>query len=971
MAGGWPVRVPGPSGRARRRIGDVAAVAAARAGGRRRWSRRSGTGRARPRRDVVAALSDATGGRRRRDDAAVGSTAAGSLTRPRVPDVRPSGLMVDLQSEPVGVDVAGARFSWLVPPLGDGMQVRFRVQVAAAPTSFGAPVWDSGTVESRSSTAVPYAGPRLEPSRPYWWRVRVDTSVAGDWAAPSRFVTAAGTWGGTPIWGPVVVEDSGVENSWVLLRTEFDLPEVPVLAAFVEAAGCSPEGGPTAGAGPRGGRQYVYKLWANGHVAGRGSVRASDARARYHTHDLSRVLRPGGNALAALCWAEHGRQFVARLVVVLADGRRIEVPTSTRWRAASGATMLPGTTDVGGGWYRAPREDWDLRHEPVGWTEPGFDDGDWAPALARGAPPGPAPAIVSIEQSVGEVAEAARRPDGRWFVDLGREIVGGIRLDIDGTAGTAGVRVQVRLGEEQEDGRVRFRMRTGNVYEDVWTLREGPQSVEHWGYRAFRYVELAADPALDLTHAVRPVVLHSPYVGGAAFSSSDPDLDRVWELCRYSIEATSLDVYLDTPARERGPYEGDAYVNQLSQYAVERSYALARYSGEYLTRRSTWPSEYHLMPVLMAWEDYVATGDDRQLRTDFDLWQGLNYDDHLGGNGLLRKEPGPTSGWDSDLVDWPATYRDGYEFTEVNTVLNAFQAAAYAALARIAEVIDRADEAAHYSALADRMATAVNSLLLDASAYRDGLGSTHHSQHATAFPVALGLAPADRLAGLGDLLCRGGMRMSVYGAQFLLEALCRASRSDQALALMSASGPNSWLHLIDDLAATIVPEAWDPSLKPNMTYSHAWGSAPVNVIARWILGVRPEAPGAARLVIEPRPGPLGRMSGTVPTIRGPVTVDYDRSRGHLRVTTPPNTTARVILHRGDLVPAEPITVEAPAESMITRSSDRIEITNVRAGVVDVRWEDPAEHPVLGGDRPGDQEQHGRGQHDRASGRQVE
>ncbi|WP_154796026.1 family 78 glycoside hydrolase catalytic domain [Occultella kanbiaonis] len=849
---------------------------------------------------------------------------------------RPSGLMVDLQSEPVGVDPADARFSWLVPALGDGMQVRYRIQVAASPSSFGAPFWDSGPVTSSSSTAVPYAGPRLAASTPYWWRVRADTSVAGDWATPSRLITAADSWGGDAIWGPVGVDDSGAENSWVLLRHEFDLPDAPVLSAFVEAAGRSAEGGQTSQTGPRGGRQYVYKLWANASVAGRGSVRDSDSRARYHTHDLAGALTPGRNALAALCWAEHGRQFIARLVVVLADGRRIEVPTSSRWRAASGARLLPGSADIGGGWYRAPREDWDARHEPVGWTEPGFDDRDWASALVCAAPPDPAPAIVSIEQSLGEVAEAALQPDGRWFIDLGREIVGGIRLDVHGRSGA---RVHVRLGEELADGRVRFRMRTHNVYEDTWTLRDGPQSVEHWGYRAFRYIELEADPALDLTHAVRPVVLRSPYVGGAAFSSSDPDLDRVWELCRYTIEATSLDVYIDTPARERGPYEGDAYVNQLSQYAVERSYALARYSGEYLTRRSTWPSEYHLMPVLIAWEDYVTTGDDRQLRADFEHWAALNHDRHLDENGLLRKDPVPTAGnWDADLVDWPPTYRDGYEFTEVNTVLNAFQAAAYAALARIAEVVDRPREAAHYRDLADRTRTAVNSLLLDAAAYRDGLGSTHHSQHATAFPVALGLAPADRLAGLGDWLARDGMRMSVYGAQFLLEALCRAGRSDHALALMSASGPNSWLHLIDDLAATIVPEAWDPSLKPNMTYSHAWGSAPVNVLARWVLGVRSQSPGAARLVIEPRPGPLNSLSGTVPTIRGPVTVAYDRARGTLRVATPPNTTGHLIVHRAELGLSEGATVEGPAGAAIAWAADRVEIRNAAAGEMTIRWD---------------------------------
>lgn len=832
----------------------------------------------------------------------------------------PTGLMVDLQSDPVGVDVAEPRFSWIVPHLGDRMQVSYRIQVATSPSTFDAPVWDSGEVLSGSSTAVRYQGPRLAESTPYWWRVRVATSAAGSWSEPARFITATQRWGGEAIWGPA-------GSPWVLLRTEVELPDVPIVAAFVEAAGLSPEGA----------RQYVYTMRINAHVVGRGSVRGSDGRARYHTHDVARVLRPGRNALAALCWAEHGQQFVARLVVVLTDGSRIEVPTSTRWKARSGERLLPGTEDIGGGWYRAPREDWDARHEPVGWTEPGFDDQTWPSAVVVEMPADPAPATVSIEQHLGEVLEARRVQPGRWFIDLGREIVGGLRLDVEATSGTD---VTVRLGEELEGGRVRSQLRTSNRYEETWTLRDGPQTIEHWGYRAFRYVELETDPTLDLSRALRPVVLRAPYVGGGAFTSSDRDLDRVWELCRCTIEATSLDLYLDTPARERGPYEGDTYVNQRSQYAVERSYALARYSGEYLTRRPTWPTEYHLMPVLVAWEDYLATGDDRQLRTDVELWEQANYDDHLGEDGLLRKEPGVNGGGrNADLTDWPVTCRDGYEFTDVNTVVNAFQAAAYGALADVAEVVGSPHDAARHRDRAQRMRGAINELLLDESGYRDGLQSTHRAQHATAIPVALGLAPEDRLADLGDRLAAGGMRMSVYGAQFLLEALCRAGRTDQALALMTATGPCSWLHLIDHLGATLVPEAWDPSLKPNMTYSHAWGTAPVNIVARWILGVQVESPGAERLVVQPGPGPLRRMAGTVPTIRGPVAVEFDRDRGHLQVTTPPNTTARVILGGAAAGLGD---IDAPSGSTITRSAQGVEIADAPAGVVRIRWDADAD-----------------------------
>src|SRR5690606_15242636 len=153
---------------------------------------------------------------------------------------------------------------------------------------------------------------------------------------------------------------------------------------------------------------------------------------------------------------------------------------------------------------------------------------------------------------------------GRWLLDLGKEVVGGVRLSVDGRSGQT---VEIRLGEERTPTGARYNLRAGQTYREVWTLRDGPQQLEHWGYRAFRWIELVADPALDLSDAVEAAVLKLPWrADDAAFESSDPDLDRVWEFCRYSIEATRLDLYQDTPTRERGPYEGDAIINQRSEY---------------------------------------------------------------------------------------------------------------------------------------------------------------------------------------------------------------------------------------------------------------------------------------------------------------------------------------------------------------------------------------------------------------------
>ena len=804
------------------------------------------------------------------------------------PHVRQNGAYTVLKEVPLPVAV----------PLGQPFTLSVELEGSTIRTYIDGVLVDTTTDPTYAEGSIGFRNGSRESQRIHWVRF---TDPDGNVLVEEGFTGGPGVFvGGTTSGGDLVTSGGqqilaalGETREWALLRTEFDLPSKPVAAAWLYATGRTPEPA----------RQYVYKAWVNGRFAGLGPSRAKGSEARYQTHDVTALVRPGRNALAALCWAEQDQRFLAELHVLFADGTRKVVGTSERWRARRGGHWRPPGPGLNTSYYHAPSENIDARYEPAGWTKPGFDDSGWEPAEVR-APIerlAPAPVEPILEHTVKPVA-VERLAEGVWRVDLGREIVGGLRLKVKGRAGQA---VEVRLGEELlPDGRVRYQLRAGNIYRETWTLRDGKQVIEHWGYRGFRWAELITDPSLDLSRAVEGVALKLAWRDGeAAFASSDPDLDRVWELCRYSIEATRLDVYQDTPTRERGPYEGDAIINQRSEYYTQRSYALARYSTSFLARRPTWPAEYRIMGALLAWEDYLATGDPTHLAEDYDIFVDRNLDEFLNSAGLVEKDPGSSSQVNADLVDWPASNRDGYAFTRVNTVINAWQHAAYRALARIAAATGRDDHAELYRTRAEALRAAINQHLLDraAGAYVDGLGTTHKAQHATAFPVALGVADEADLAVLGAWLAQGGMRVSVYGAQFLLDALYRCGQGEAALALMTSRARESWLHMVDDLGATITMESWDPAIKPNTTFSHAWATAPANVVGRWLAGVEILEPGAKLVRVAPQPGPLQWFRATVPTIRGPVAVSFDRrKRLNLEVVLPPNMDGRIELDLAQL-----------------------------------------------------------------------
>ena len=260
-----------------------------------------------------------------------------------------------------------------------------------------------------------------------------------------------------------------------------------------------------------------------------------------------------------------------------------------------------------------------------------------------------------------------------------------------------------------------------------------------------------------------------------------------------------------------------------------------------------------------------------------------------------------------DIVDWPPGSfteggqgeRDGYEVVEVNTVVNAFHYRALVLMSRIAAVLDHPEDAELFRERAARVACAIGEKLFDSQrgVYVDGESSTHASLHASMLPLAFGLVPECHRDRVAAFVKSRGMACSVYGAQYLLEALYRAGEDGHALALMTARHERSWWNMIR-VGSTVSLEAWDWQYKNNLHWNHAWGAVPANIIPRFLMGVRPLEPGFGRILIQPRPGSLERGELRLPTIRGTVQVGFERRPGRsvsLRLCIPANTSARVDL----------------------------------------------------------------------------
>ena len=88
-------------------------------------------------------------------------------------------------------------------------------------------------------------------------------------------------------------------------------------------------------------------------------------------------------------------------------------------------------------------------------------------------------------------------------------------------------------------------------------------------------------------------------------------------------------------------------------------------------------------------------------------------------------------------------------------------------------------------------------------------------------------------------------------------------------------------------------EAWDWKYKNNLDWNHARGSAPANIIPRYVVGVRPLVAGFKKILIEPQWGDIESLMSIVPTIMGGVAVLM--ANGRMELVIPGNCTAKVDL----------------------------------------------------------------------------
>ncbi len=711
-------------------------------------------------------------------------------------------------------------------------------------------------------------------------RVRGSDGVVSAWSGPTTVeagLLAPGDWAAVAITPAGPVEDGELRRP-PLLRYEF------AVAAGIRSA-----------------RLY---LTAHGLVEAEiNGIRVGDeelapgwtvygSRLHCSTFDVTELLQPGANAIGAFLgdgWYRGRIGFdggtrdiygdrlalVAQLEIELADGTRQTVATGPGWKAGRGPILSSGLYEG---------ETYDARLLPVGWSSPGLDDDAWAhvEVVERDprtlvAPEGPG---IRCTQEVSPVS-VERRSDGTYLLDFGQNLVGRLRITVDGPEGT---RIVLRHAEVLQDGELYTRPLRAAVSVDTYVL--GPGGRQVWEPRftihGFRYAQVEGWPGELDPGAVVARVLHSDLRRTGGFACSDPRLDRLHENVVWSMRGNFVGIPTDCPQRdERLGWTGDIQVfaptatflydcsgflsSWLRDLALEQlpdgtvPWFVPTIYGNAMWTPPRPGAAWGDAAVIVPWELYRRYGDREVL--------ARQYDSARAWVACVERLAGADRLWDDgfQLGDWldPAAPPDDPAAgrTDRYLVATAYFARSAELLGRMAAALGLEDDAEQHHELARQVRTAFVRRYVQPSGLLTNDAPTAYAL-ALAFdlvPRALRQAAGDRLAALvslaGDRIATG-----FVGTPVILDALTSTGHLDRAYALLMQTECPSWLYMVGH-GATTTWERWD-SMQPDGTVNPggmtSFNHYALGAVADWlhgtVAGLRQTSPDGREVTVEPRPG---------------------------------------------------------------------------------------------------------------------
>jgi alpha-L-rhamnosidase len=833
-----------------------------------------------------------------------------------------TGLLTENMTDPVGLDAAHPRFSWLLrSDKRNVTQTAYELRVSDGTKT----VWNTGKVNSDQSVHVAYDGEPLKSGGNYTWQVRVwdNSGKRSAWSLPAKFRT--GLLDGTG-WKAKWIEPGYAEDTVMrpspLMRKEFTLKgKVSRATAYITAHG-------------------IYEAELNGQRIGDALLTPGwtsyGKRLQYQAYDVTGLLKSGPNAIGVMLgsgWYRgnigfsntinfYGRDIalLCQIDITYSDGSTESIVSDGSWKSSTGAVRY---SEIYHG------EIYDARLEKRGWTLPGYDDSAWDgvkiamhdmdPLIATQNEP------VKKHESFVPV-KILQTPEGDQVIDFGQNLVGWVRMKVTGSAGDSVILSHAEVLD-----------RVGNFYtanlraakaRDTYVLKGGGEEYfePRFTWHGFRYLKVEGYPGKISPENFTAVAIYSAMKPTGSFITSDSLINRLQHNIQWGQKGNFLDVPTDCPQRdERLGWTGDAqafsrtaafnmnvnnffakWLKDLEADQVEGKvpHVVPNVLGPGSVNSTGWSDVATIAP----WNMYLVYGDRQLLEQQYpsmkayvesirsiardDLWNsGFHY-----GDWLFYRPDDDNSGM--------AAVTDKY------LIAQCFFAHSVQLLINAADVLGMTEDASSYSMLLGRIKEAFMREYVTP-------GGRLVSGTQTAYVLALNfdmLPESLREQAAGRLVANvksyGHLTTGFLGTPYLCHVLSRFGHTDLAYDLLLRKKYPSWLYPVT-MGATTIWERWDGQ-KPDGTFQtpgmNSFNHYAYGAIGDWMyrvvagLDTHEDSVGYKHSIIKPHiGGGLTRVSASLDTYYGKLSSSWKINGDKLvmDVEIPANTTATVFIPADD------------------------------------------------------------------------
>ena len=701
-----------------------------------------------------------------------------------------------------------------------------------------------------------------------------------------------------------------------------------------------------------------YKLFVNEKLVSLGPARGDLSHWNFETVDIAPYLKAGKNIVAAQVWNEGEYKPEAQIsfrtgfILQGATSNEAVLNTNESWKCQQDNSYAPLRFNAQTYYVAGAGEIRNMALHPKLWQSESFDDGNWQKAkqIFNGLPktilgpygspngwmlvPSAIPQMELKEQRLtklidvtGGVTLPGEFPahqkeftipaaaaitiilDQSYLTNAYPDLFfsGGKDATITISYAEAMFKKYPLKGNRDETKGMQFFGRTDSLISDG----TNDQQFTSLTYRTYRYVQL------KIITRNEPLVIKDfygtftgyPFELKASISGDDEEINKILNIGWRTARLCATETYMDCPYYEQLQYIGDSRIQALitlynsgDERIVKNAINLMDFSrqpeGVTLSRHPSYTPQY--IPTFSLWyigmlHDYSRYGSDSVfvINKISGTREILGYfKNYQQPDGSLKNTPQwMFTDWVDNNKEWKAG--TGPMSANGNSAILDLQLLwAYQLAADLETKSGLPAIAAEYQKSINQLKKTIlqKYWVKEKTMFADREEKDVFSQHANALAILTGVVNKIDIPELSKQLLNNQSLApaSIYFKYYLHQALIKAGLGNDYLKWL-----DKWR---ENIQMGLTTWAETSNLANTRSDCHAWGASPNIEFYRTILGIDSDAPGFAKVKIEPHLGSINNIGGEIPHPKGKISVQYKASSGKINavINLPEKVTGRFV-----------------------------------------------------------------------------